>query len=79
MLAVRRRIDATIEVLTPDFDGKPEAIDVVLSARPEVFNHNIETVARLQQPVRRNRLYEISLSVLSHVKRTARKSGPRAA
>jgi len=70
VLAVRRRIDATIEVLTPDFDGRPERIDVVLSARPEVFNHNLETVARLQQPVRRNRLYDVSLAVLRHVKQT---------
>ena len=70
VLAVRRRIDATIEVLTPDFDGRPELIDVVLSARPEVFNHNLETVARLQQPVRRNRLYDVSLAVLRHVKQT---------
>ena len=70
VLAVRRRIDATIEVLTPDFDGRPESIDVVLSARPEVFNHNLETVARLQQPVRRNQLYDVSLSVLRHVKQT---------
>ena len=70
VLAVRSRIDATIEVSTPDFDGRPELIDVVLSARPEVFNHNIETVARLQQPVRRNRVYDVSLAVLRHVKQT---------
>jgi lipoic acid synthetase len=68
VLAVRRRTQATIEVLTPDFDGRADAIDIVLSASPDVFNHNLETVARLQQPVRRNRLYEISLSVLRHVK-----------
>ena len=53
VLAVRRRTGATIEVLTPDFDGRTDLIDVVLSARPEVFNHNLETVARLQQKVRR--------------------------
>jgi lipoic acid synthetase len=70
VLAVRRRMDATIEVLTPDFDGRPELIDMVLSARPEVFNHNVETVARLQQAVRRNRLYDVSLAVLRHVKQT---------
>src|SRR4051794_993088 len=69
ILAVRERTGATIEVLTPDFDGRPEAIDVVLSASPEVFNHNLETVARLQRHVRRKSQYGISLSVLAHVKR----------
>src|SRR3954470_24027306 len=40
ILAVRARTGATIEVLTPDFEGNTEAIDCVLSAAPEVFNHN---------------------------------------
>jgi lipoic acid synthetase len=70
VLAVRRRTGATIEVLTPDFDGRDELIDVVLSAAPEVFNHNLETVARLQHHVRRKRQYGVSLSVLDHVKKT---------
>src|SRR5262249_35460688 len=47
ILAVRERTGATIEVLTPDFDGREVAIDIVLSADPEVFNHNMETIARL--------------------------------
>ncbi len=68
--AVRRRTGATIEVLTPDFDGRTERIDRVLAARPEVFNHNVETVARLQQQVRRKSRYEVSLAVLAHAKRT---------
>ena len=81
VLAVRRRTGATIEVLTPDFDGRTEAIDVVLQARPEVFNHNMETVARLQQHVRRKSQYAVSLAVLEHAKRAgaARASEPRAA
>ena len=80
VLAVRRRTGATIEVLTPDFDGRAELIDVVLAARPEVFNHNLETVARLQQHVRRKSQYEVSLAVLEHVKQArARRSAPRAA
>jgi lipoic acid synthetase len=66
--AVRARTGATIEVLTPDFDGRPEAIDAVLSAAPEVFNHNLETVARLQQHVRRKSQYAVSLDVLRHAK-----------
>ena len=68
VLAVRERTGATIEVLTPDFDGRADCLDLVLSARPEVFNHNLETVARLQQQVRRKSQYDVSLSVLRHVK-----------
>jgi lipoic acid synthetase len=79
ILSVRQRTGATIEVLTPDFDGRGECIDTVLSALPEVFNHNLETVARLQQYVRRKSQYEVSLAVLKHVKttipRTRTKSG----
>jgi len=73
--AVRAATGATVEVLTPDFDGDKAALDVVFSSRPEVFNHNIETVARLQRKVRRKAAYEISLSVL----RYARQRLPRAA
>src|SRR5262245_28375964 len=72
ILAVRERTGATIEVLTPDFDGRPESIDVVLSARPEVFNHNLETVARLQPHVRRKSQYAVSLAVLQHAKQAGR-------
>jgi lipoyl synthase len=70
ILAVRARTGATIEVLTPDFDGRSGAIDVVLSAAPEVFNHNLETVARLQQHVRRKSQYAVSLKVLELAKRS---------
>lgn len=68
ILAVRARTGATIEVLTPDFEGKAEAIETVLSAHPEVFNHNLETVARLQRQVRRKSQYGVSLDVIRHVK-----------
>jgi lipoic acid synthetase len=77
VLAVRNRTGATIEVLTPDFDGRTEAIDIVLEARPEVFNHNIETVARLQQHVRRKSQYSVSLAVLEHAKRAGAARGIR--
>ena len=77
VLAVRERTGATIEVLTPDFDGRPEAIDVVLQARPEVFNHNMETVARLQQHVRRKSQYAVSLAVLEHAKKAGARHGVR--
>jgi lipoic acid synthetase len=77
ILAVRERTGATIEVLTPDFDGDLGAIDIVLSARPEVFNHNLETVARLQQFVRRKSQYAVSLAVLEHAKRAGISRGVR--
>ena len=71
VLAVRERTGATVEVLTPDFDGRALCLDVVLSALPEVFNHNLETVARLQQHVRRKSQYDVSLNVLRYVKTTS--------
>jgi lipoic acid synthetase len=69
ILAVRARTGATVEVLIPDFEGNTAAIDCVLSAAPEVFNHNLETVARLQQHVRRKSQYALSLKVLDHARR----------
>lgn len=57
-----------IEVLTPDFLDKDSAIDAVLSADPEIFNHNLETVRRLTPEVRSRATYDRSLSVLSKVK-----------
>lgn len=64
ILAVRERTGATIEVLTPDFNGREDQVATVLEAAPEVFNHNMETVPRLQQYVRRKSQYEVSLRVL---------------
>lgn len=52
VLAVRERTTATIEVLTPDFVGNVPALDRVIAAAPEVFNHNTETVPRLYRKVR---------------------------
>jgi lipoic acid synthetase len=57
-----------IEVLTPDFNDLDEAIDIVLAARPEIFNHNLETVRRLTPTVRSRATYDRSLSVLKKVK-----------
>ena len=68
IIAVRERTGAKVEVLTPDFDGDLAAVDIVLTAEPDVFNHNMETVARLQRKVRRKSAYETSLRVLRHVK-----------
>lgn len=68
--ATRARLpEATIEVLTPDFHARPELIKTVISARPEVFNHNIETVASQQKRVRPAGRYERSLEVLRIAKR----------
>ncbi len=64
---IRSRLpEASIEVLTPDFEGVPELVDIVLDARPDVFNHNLETVARLQPVIRPQASYGRSLSVLQH-------------
>jgi lipoic acid synthetase len=79
ILAVRGRTGAVVEVLTPDFLGKVQAIDRVLEARPEVYNHNMETVPRLYKKVRGRAEYQRSLDLLDHVKRhmppTVTKSG----
>lgn len=63
--SIRRRLpSAKIEVLTPDFKGDLDALTTVLSARPDVFNHNIETVDRLYAVVRPDADYKRSLYVL---------------
>jgi lipoic acid synthetase len=67
ILAVRQGLPrAAVEVLTPDFQGKLTALDLVLAARPTVFNHNIETVPRLYEAVRPQADYRRSLKVLAH-------------
>jgi lipoic acid synthetase len=67
--AVRYRNPSTaIEVLVPDFKGKLNDVDTVLDARPDIFNHNVETVERLQKPVRVQARYDRSRSVLRHAK-----------
>ena len=53
-----------IEVLTPDFNGKEAALRCVLQARPDIFNHNLETVERLTPFVRSRAKYRLSLEVL---------------
>ena len=60
--------DTTIEVLTPDFLRKDGAVEIVVAARPDVFNHNIETVPRLYPSIRPGARYFHSLSVLHKVK-----------
>lgn len=68
--AVRRRTAATVEVLTPDFLHNPAAVERVVSAAPEVFNHNTETVPRLYRKIRGPKSeYRWTLELLRHVKR----------
>jgi lipoyl synthase len=72
----RRTIDAVrelnpgivVEVLVPDFNDNDAAIEVVLEAGPEIFNHNLETVRRLTPSVRSRATYDRSLRVLGKVK-----------
>ena len=68
VLAVRERTGAAVEVLTPDFLGDSAAIDRVIDARPEVYNHNLETVPRLYRRVRGKADYRRSLDLLHRVK-----------
>ncbi len=61
--------DTTIEVLTPDFLRKDGAVEMVVDARPDVYNHNLETVPRLYPEVRPGARYFHSLRLLDQVKR----------
>lgn len=70
MQAIRAKIpDTTIEVLTSDFEGKQASLDFVLNEKPEIFNHNIETVRELTPRVRHKATYERTLEVLSYAKK----------
>ncbi|WP_203649754.1 lipoyl synthase [Secundilactobacillus yichangensis] len=64
----------SIEVLTPDFQGREDCLDKVIAAGPDVFNHNMETVRRITPKVRNRATYETSLHVLKYVKEHAPKT-----
>jgi lipoic acid synthetase len=67
--ATRKRAPATrVEVLIPDCKGDPDALDVIFDARPDVLNHNLETVARLQRAARPSAAYARSLAVLARAR-----------
>lgn len=68
---VRQRTGARVEVLTPDFAGSAGALATVLTAGPDVYNHNLETVPRLYPEVRPGASYRRSLRLLSRVKALA--------
>jgi lipoyl synthase len=70
--AIRERIPGCrVEVLVPDFQGSQAALRVVMDARPDVLNHNTETVPRLYRQVRLGARYERSLDLLAHAKKLA--------
>lgn len=60
--------DCKIEVLIPDFKGDLDALNIVLDAKPDVLNHNVETVKRLYKEIRPQAKYDRSLKVLRHAK-----------
>jgi lipoic acid synthetase len=64
-----------IEVLIPDFNGTDAPLRAVMDARPDILNHNLETVRRLQKPVRKRARWDRSLGVLDHAKMMAREIG----
>jgi lipoic acid synthetase len=67
--AIRERVPGCgVEVLVPDFQGRHEAMDIVMDARPDVLNHNTETVPRLYRQVRLGARYERSLDMLAYAK-----------
>ncbi len=64
-----RSPSCAVEVLTPDFRGVPDALDIVLAAAPEVFSHNIETVPRLYRQARPGSRYDRTLALLAEASR----------
>ncbi len=64
-----RKPGTAVEVLTPDFRGVPDALDIVLGAAPEVFSHNMETVPRLYRKARPGSRYDRSLGLLAEASR----------
>ncbi len=64
-----------IEVLIPDFDGSDDRLRTVMDARPDILNHNLETVHRLQKPVRKRARWDRSLYVLARAKEMAAEIG----
>lgn len=60
--------DVKIEILTPDFKGDKKALDCIIEAHPDVFNHNIETVKNIFKTARPQGDYDVSLKVLKYIK-----------
>jgi lipoyl synthase len=71
ILEIRKRIpDCKVEVLIPDFRGDWNALNTVLAVKPDILNHNTETVPRLYRQVRKGAVYERSLELLRRAKQT---------
>jgi len=66
-----------VEVLIPDFNGQVDSLQMVMDAAPDILNHNLETVERLQRPVRKRARYGRSLEVLQRAKEMARRRAGR--
>lgn len=64
-------MDTKIEILTPDFKGDKKALDIIIKAKPDVFNHNIETVKKLFKTARPQGSYRRSLDVLKYIKQNS--------
>ena len=69
--ALRKEIPmVTVEVLTPDFRGNKDCIKKVIDAKPDIYNHNLETVPRLYSEIRPGAIYTRSLELIKYVKET---------
>lgn len=70
--AVREKLpEATIEVLISDMQGNTDALDAIIAAKPDILNHNMETIARITPKIRHRATYKRSLFVLEYVKKQA--------
>ena len=65
--------EVTVEVLIPDLKGEDKNLDIIINAKPDVINHNMETIERLYEKVRPEAIYERSLNVLKYVKENSSK------
>ena len=65
--------NCTVEILTPDFKKKPEALNILSSDLPDVFNHNLETIPRLYLSIRPGSRYFVSLKLLADIKKISPK------
>lgn len=63
--------EVTVEVLIPDLKGEEKNLDIIINAKPDVINHNMETIERLYEKVRPEAIYKRSLYVLKYVKENA--------
>lgn len=68
---IRKACDSKIEILTPDFKGNKKALDAIIKAHPDVFNHNIETVEALFESARPQGNYRQSIEVLKYIKESS--------